>query len=133
MPLAAAACSARSLRPPGSTSRSVEGGAYRRQDSRDNYVNAARIGMQPVSLQQFPLSGYAIKEKRVERHAVRLGQRGVHRLETPDIIRAEIGRGAHAGEQHGDMPALQLGEDGIEIGARLGRGEAAQHVIGAEL
>ena len=89
--------------------------------------------MHAVSLEQAAVGGDPIEEEGVERHAVSARGGGVHRLERAAVIAAEVGRCAHARKKHGDAAARQLGEDRIEVRARLRHGQAAQHVVGAQL
>ena len=57
----------------------------------------------------------------------------INRIEPAAILRAEIGRRLHAGQQHRDAAPAQLGQDGVEVlGRDLGL-DAAQSIIGAEL
>ena len=46
---------------------------------------------------------------------------------------AQIGRGAHPGQEHARARGAQLRQHRVEIGARLRRIDAAQHVVGAQL
>ncbi len=89
--------------------------------------------MKAVRLEQLPVPRNAVEEERIARDMMLHRERCVHRVERADIIRAEIGRGAHAGEQHGNVACLKFGQDRVEIRRCLRDRQAAQHIVRAQL
>ena len=51
----------------------------------------------------------------------------------PAIVGAQVGRRAHAGQQHREAAPAELGEDGVQIARGLLRRQPAQHVVGTQL
>ena len=56
-----------------------------------------------------------------------------HRAKRVFVLRPEIGRRVHPGEQHRNVPLGEAIEDGAEIALHLGRRDPAQAVVPAKL
>ena len=61
------------------------------------------------------------------------GEALIDGVERGFIVGAEVGRRAHAGQQHRRSGIAGLRQNPVEIGLHLRRGQAAQAVVGAEL
>ena len=81
-------------------------------------VDAGRGRMQAVALVELGVGGDAVEEERIEQQVVSGREVGIDGLEIASIIRAEIGRRPHAGEQHLDTP---LGAGGRTISSSASR------------
>ena len=105
-----------------------------RQDAGDDFVDAARIRVQAVAEVEGGVHCHALEEERVEQEAVLGREIGVDRVELRGVPLAPVARSLHAGEQlHGNSPPLQSDDNASEVGARDGRVDATQGIIGAEL
>jgi hypothetical protein len=103
------------------------------QDARDDGVDARRGRMQAIALIELPIGGDAVEEEGIEQDAILASQVGIDRLEGAAVIRAEIGRCPHAGEEDSDPPRGQPAHDLGQRDARHLGVDAPQHVVGAEL
>ena len=89
--------------------------------------------MYAVGLIELWLCRHAIEEETIEDDIMLVRETPIDRIECVAIFGTEIRRGKHSGEQNRHTLGLQAGHDRVEIGEGLGRFEAAQSVIGAEL
>lgn len=89
--------------------------------------------MDAVLLIEGAVGGDAVEEERVEDRTVSGGKIAVDRVETGAIVRAEVRRRQHAGEQHRQAALAEPGEQTIEAVAGDCGIDAAERVVGAEL
>lgn len=105
----------------------------RRRDALDDDADALGIGVDAVGLVQLRPGGDPVEEERVEEGAVLRGELRIDRVEGGAVVLAEIGRSAHAGKQHGQLPPGEAGEDLIERFAGDPGVDATEGVVGAKL
>jgi hypothetical protein len=84
-------------------------------------------------LVELRLHRHTIEEKRIEGHPVGLGEAREDGIEGLGVVAPQIARRQHACEQHGDALGLEAVQDGVQVPVGLGRVDAAQSVVGAQL
>src|SRR5581483_1136790 len=96
---------------------------------------AGRGGVNSIGLVELRMAAHALKQEGNEREMIFFRQLGKEGAEGPGVIRAEIGRNLHSGENDagGGIFAAHPVDDGLQICPRVGGGNAAQTVVAAEL
>ena len=105
---------------------------YARQHARHDHVDARRVGMHAVSLVELRLRRDPVEEEGIEQRGMLLRQPRIHAVEGRLVLGPQIGRCAHAGEQHGKLPFRELGQELVQRLFRLRHGQTPQRIIGAE-
>ncbi len=129
-------------RPPENTdSRSAEiGRRYFRasigcrcgQTSSSNRGWAAAVGWMPSSWNRASSGATSCEQERHARQLVLLRQVAIHAVEVAGIGGAVVGRNLHADQQNPRARLLRTADDGFEVPADVGDGEAAQSVVAAQ-
>ena len=65
------------------------------------------FGCMPSSLVELGIEHDAVEEERIEDEPVLAGEIGEDGVEVVGVVVAPVGRRAHAGEQHGNVPLLR--------------------------